>query len=57
LPAKAAEELPGSDDTMGRIVKFITVLGEVLPAAFAVIASESSTTASGGGVIVSAPLT
>ena len=40
-----------------RTVAFITKLGEVVPAAFAVVPSASSTNAIGGGVIVSVPPT
>jgi len=49
--------LPGSEVGEGRIVAFITVLGAVVPAAFAAVPSASSTNAIGGGVIVSVPLT
>jgi hypothetical protein len=49
--------LPGSDIGEGRTVAFITVLGAVVPAAFAVVPSASSTNAIGGGVIVGVPLT
>jgi hypothetical protein len=45
-------ELPESDDTVGRTVAFITVLGEVVPAAFAMLASESKTTVIGGGGVI-----
>ena len=55
LPPKVT--LPGSEVGEGRTVAFITVLGDVVPAAFAAVPSASSTTASGGGVIVSVPLT
>jgi hypothetical protein len=44
--------LPGSDDTVGRTVAFITLLGEVVPAIFAAVASESRTTVIGGGLSV-----
>ena len=49
--------LPGSEVGAGRTVAFITVLGASVPAAFAAVPSASSTTAIGGGVIVSVPPT
>jgi len=39
--------LPGSEVGEGRIVAFITILGEVVPAAFAAVPSASSTNAIG----------